>query len=112
MLPGADAQGTLTADAGTMGALPRHAMQPQGALDPEKARQIRFMRAMERAVSGIQFESGLWLAQFDASRGTRSRSGAASRLLLATAPQSVPEASSEPLALVRALVLDAAYQLK
>ena len=112
MLPGANAQGTLTADAGTMGALPRQSIQPQGALDPEKARQIRFMRAMERGVSGVQFESGLWLAQFDTSRGTRSRSGAASRLLLATAPQSVPEASSEPLALVRALVLDAAYQLK
>ena len=112
MLPGANAQGTLTADAGTMDALPRQAMQPQGALDPEKAGQIRFMRAMERGVGGVQFESGLWLAQFDTSRGTRSRSGAASRLLLATAPQSVPEASSEPLALVRALVLDAAYQLK
>jgi len=112
MLPGANAQGTLTADAGTMGALPRQTMQPQGALDPEKARQIRFMRAMERAVCGVQFQSGLWLATFDTSRGTRSRSGAPSRLLLATAPQSVPEASSEPLALVRALVLDAAYQLK
>jgi uncharacterized protein (DUF1800 family) len=112
MLPGANAQGTVAADAGTMGAVPRQAIQAQGALDPEKARQIRFMRAMERGVSGVQFESGLWLAQFDASRGTRSRSGAASRLLLATAPQSVPDASSEPLALVRALVLDAAYQLK
>jgi hypothetical protein len=112
MLAGANAQGTVAADAGTMGAVPRQAIQAQGALDPEKARQIRFMRAMERGVSGVQFESGLWLAQFDASRGTRSRGGAASRLLLATAPQSVPDASSEPLALVRALVLDAAYQLK
>ena len=112
MLPGANAQGTLTANAGTMGAVPKQAIQAQGALDPEKARQIRFMRAMERGVSSVQFESGLWLTQFDASRGTRSRSGAASRLLLATAPQSVPDASSEPLALVRALVLDAAYQLK
>jgi uncharacterized protein (DUF1800 family) len=112
MLPGANAPGTVTADAGTMGAVPRQAIQAQGALDPEKARQIRFLRAMERGVSGVQFESGLWLAQFDSSRGTRSRSGAASRLLLATAPQSVPEPTSEPLALVRALVLDAAYQLK
>ena len=112
ILPGANAQGTLTVDAGTMGALPRQSIQSQGALDPEKARQIRFMRAMERGVSSVQFESGLWLTQFDASPGTRSRTGAASRLLLATAPQSVPDASSEPLTLVRALVLDAAYQLK
>jgi hypothetical protein len=67
---------------------------------------------MERGLSSVQFESGVWLAQFDASRGTRTRSSAASRLLLATAPQSVPDSSSEPLALVRALVLDAAYQVK
>src|SRR6202165_3178812 len=32
MLPGANAQGTLTADAGTMSALPRQSIQPQGAL--------------------------------------------------------------------------------
>ena len=112
MLPSAYAQTPVSADAGMMGGVPRQAIQPQGALDPEKARQVRFMRAMERGVSGVQFASGVWLAQFDASRGTRSRSGAASRLLLATAPQSVLDASSEPPALVRALVLDASYQLK
>jgi uncharacterized protein (DUF1800 family) len=112
MLPGANAQTPVTADAGMMGAVPRQTMQLQGAPDPEKARQVRFMRAMERGISGVQFESGVWLAQFDASRATQSRSGAASRLLLAMAPQSVPDTSSEPLALVRALVLDASYQLK
>jgi hypothetical protein len=112
MLPVANAQGTVTADAGTMGAIPRQAIQAAGPLNPDKARQVRFMRAMERGVSDVPFESGAWLAQFDASRQTRSRSGAASRLLLATAPQAVPDASSEPLAMVRALVLDAAYQLK
>lgn len=112
MIPGANAQGPVAGDAGMTGAVPGQANQPQVALDPEKARQIRFMRAMERGMSSVQFESGVWLAQFDASRGTRTRSSAASRLLLATAPQTVPDASSEPLALVRALVLDAAYQVK
>ncbi len=70
------------------------------------------MREMERGMSGVTFESGVWLAQFDTARGTTGRNGAASRMLLATAPQAAPDANSEPLALVRALVLDAAYQLK
>jgi uncharacterized protein (DUF1800 family) len=112
MQAGGNGQGAVTADSGMTGALPRQAIQPQGALDPDKARQIRFMRAMERGVSGVQFESGVWFAQFDASRGTSSRNGAATHFLLATAPQSAPDPGSEPLALVRALVLDAAYQLK
>jgi len=112
MVPGANALGPAGRDAGMTSPVPRQANQPQVALDPEKARQIRFMRAMERGMSSVQFESGVWLAQFDASRGTRTHGSAASRLLLATAPQSVPDASSEPLALVRALVLDAAYQVK
>jgi uncharacterized protein (DUF1800 family) len=84
----------------------------QGALDPDKARQIRFMRAMERAMSSVQFDSGAWFAKFDPARGSTNRNGAATRLLLATAPQSVQDPGGEPLALVRALVLDAAYQLK
>jgi hypothetical protein len=112
MIPGANAQEPVGGDVGMTGAVPRQVNQPQVALDPEKARQIRFMRAIERGVSSVQFESGVWLAQFDASRGTRTRSSVASRLLLATAPQTVPDASSESLALVRTLVLDAAYQVK
>ena len=112
MLPGAYAQAATTSDAPMMGTIPKQAVQPQGALDHDKARQVRFMREMERGMSGVPFESGVWLAQFDASRGTATRGGAASRMLLAAAPQSAPDASSEPLILVRALVLDAAYQLK
>ncbi|MEP6997788.1 MAG: DUF1800 domain-containing protein [Betaproteobacteria bacterium] len=109
-LSGADAQAMVN-DASINAIIPRHAVQPQGALDPDKARQARFMRAMERGMSSIPFDSEAWLAQFDASRGASSRGGAAARLLLATAPQS-PQDASEPLALVRALVLDASYQLK
>jgi hypothetical protein len=95
-----------------MRAIPRQAIQPQGALDPDKARQVRFLREMERGMSGVPFQSSVWLAQFDASRGTASRSSAASRMLLAAAPQAVPDAGSEPMAQIRALVLDAAYELK
>jgi uncharacterized protein (DUF1800 family) len=112
MLAASDAQGPAAADAGMMRAIPKQVVQPQGALDPDKARQVRFMRQMERGMSGVPFQSGVWLAQFDASRGTASRSSAASRMLLAAAPQAAPDASSEPMAQIRALVLDAAYELK
>jgi uncharacterized protein (DUF1800 family) len=112
MLPSSYAQGNVSTDAAMGRAVPKQAIQPQGALDPDKARQVRFTRAMERGMSGVTFESNVWLAQFDASRGAGSRNGAASRLLLATAPQSPPDASSEPMAQIRALVLDATYQLK
>jgi uncharacterized protein (DUF1800 family) len=110
--PGTYAQATVAGDMAMTGAIPRQAVQPQGAIDPDKARQARFMREMERGMSGVSFQSGVWLAQFDTAGGGTGRNNAASRMLLATAPQSAPDASSEPLALVRALVLDAAYQLK
>jgi uncharacterized protein (DUF1800 family) len=110
--PGSYAQGTVAGDTGMTGAVPKQAVQSQGAIDPDKARQARFMREMERGMSDVPFQSGVWLAQFDTARGATGRNGAASRMLLATAPQSAPDANSEPLALVRALVLDASYQLK
>jgi Protein of unknown function (DUF1800) len=107
-----DARGAVTADGGMTGALPNQETAQQAAIDPDKARQIRFMRAMERGMSSVRFDSGAWFAQFDSARASDGRRGAATRLLLATAPQSLPDASGEQLALVRALVLDAAYQLK
>jgi uncharacterized protein (DUF1800 family) len=110
MTPGVNAL-AMANDAGSNAMIPKQAVQPQGALDPEKARQVRFMRAMERGMSSVSFESDVWLAQFDASRGTRSRGSAATRMLLATAPQS-PQDTGEPMAQIRALVLDASYQLK
>ena len=112
MVAVAGAPGAAIAEVAMTGAVPRQAIQPQGAVDPEKARQVRFLRAMERGMSGIPFSSDAWMAQFDASRGANSRNNSASRLLLATAPQSIQDAGGEPLAQVRALVLDAAYQLK
>ena len=87
MIPGANAQGPVGGDAGMTGAVPGQSTQPQVALDPDKARQIRFMRAMERGVSSVQFDSGAWLAQFDAvARDEHAAAARATRLLLATAP--------------------------
>ena len=109
---GADPQGAVIVDAGMMGAVPKQAVQPQGALDPDKMRQVRFMRAMERGMSSVAFESDAWMAQFDQSREGKSRGGGATRLLLAAAPQSLPDQNGDSMAQIRALVLDAAYQVK
>jgi uncharacterized protein (DUF1800 family) len=112
MLAGSYPLSAQAADVRSMSAVPKQALQPQGAVDPDKARQARFMREMERGMRSVPFESGVWLAQFDTSRGTVSRSDAASRMLLAATPQSRPDMSNDSLTLVRGLVLDAAYQLK
>ena len=91
--------------------MPRQALQ-QGELDPEKARQIRFMRAMERGMQSVQFDSAKWMSQVSSAPDPARRAADAERVLLATAPQAEPDAPGDPLALVRSLVLDAAYQLK
>jgi len=66
---------------------------------------------MERGVSNIHFDAARWLAQLPgetaAERGKRAQ-----RLLLAVAPQQTIDLSADAPALVRSLVLDAAYQLK
>src|SRR5204863_491636 len=58
----------------------------------------------------VQFDSNAWLAQLD--RNERSRTDAATRLLLGCAPQGAADPTNAPLAMVRQIVLDAAYQLK
>jgi hypothetical protein len=78
--------------------------------ESEVARRIRFLRAMERGLKSVQFDSVAWLAQFDTTE--HARADAATRLLLAYAPQAAADPASAPLAMVRQIVLDAAYQLK
>ena len=74
------------------------------------ARRIRFMRAMDRGLRSVRFDSDVW---FGSLKGpVEARSAAASRVLLAYAPQSEIEPAGESLAIVRQIVLDAAYQLK
>jgi uncharacterized protein (DUF1800 family) len=92
--------------------LPRQAIAPAGAPDQDKMRQIRFLRAMDRGLTSIQFDSTAWLAQFKSAPDAVRRTDAVTRLLVATAPQTTPDPHSEPLVLVRGIVLDAAYQLK
>jgi uncharacterized protein (DUF1800 family) len=91
---------------------PKQTMLPTGAQDPDKMRQIAFRRAMERGLDSVQFDSTNWFAQLGTPADPMRRSAAATRLLLATAPQVAPDPNSEPLALVRGLVLDVTYQLK
>ncbi|MEO8738868.1 MAG: DUF1800 domain-containing protein [Casimicrobiaceae bacterium] len=91
---------------------PKQAIAPNGAQDDEKFRQAQFRRAMDRGVTGMQFDSAAWFAQFGAGADGTRRSNDAARLLLATAAQIPPDPHSEPLALVRGIVLDVSYQLK
>jgi hypothetical protein len=89
---------------------PRQVNAVGGVPESDAERQIRFMRAMDRGFRSVQFESEPWLAELHATDATRV--DVAMRLLLACAPQSAPDPASEPLAMVRHIVLDAAYQLK
>ena len=78
--------------------------------DSELARKIRFMRAMERGMNSVHFDSDAWFGQLKAV--SDDRAAAATRVLLAYAPQAQPDPGGEPLAMVRRIVLDASYQLK
>jgi hypothetical protein len=85
---------------------------PSPAADEtEQARRARLMRAVDRGMRSVQFNSAAWFAQWKAPVDAQKRNDDAVRLLFAVAPQTPPQAS-EPLALVRELVLDAAYELK
>ena len=87
------------------------AVTPQDAADDEKGRQQRFRRRMERALASVHLDSARFLAQFSGTTA-EARAQTAQRLLLATGPQQAPDRNADSLALVRELVLDAAYQLK
>jgi uncharacterized protein (DUF1800 family) len=84
----------------------------QASPDPgsELARKIRFMRAMDRGLKSVHFDSEAWFETIQSQSATRAAT--AGRLLLAYAPQGKIDARAEPLALVRQIVLDSAYQLK
>ena len=98
------------APAEAMESLPKQVVAAGGDQLSDDERQIRFLKAMDRGLRSVQFESATWLAQLKATDVTRT--DAAMRLLLAYAPQSAPDPASDPLAMVRHIVLDAAYQLK
>jgi len=59
----------------------------------------------------VQFDSAAWFAQWKAPADANQRNDDAVKLLFAVAPQTAPQAT-EPLAMLRELVLDAAYELK
>jgi uncharacterized protein (DUF1800 family) len=93
-----------------MAQLPKQVVATDGVQDADNERRARFQQAMDRGLRSVRFESDTWLAQIKTTDVTRT--AAATRLLLAYAPQSPPDPNSEPLAMVRHIVLDAAYQLK
>jgi uncharacterized protein (DUF1800 family) len=90
--------------------VPKQVIATDGLQGSDAERRTRFMRAMDRSLRSVQFQSETWLAEIRATDATRVQ--AATRLLLAYPPQSPPDPTSEPLAMVRHIVLDAAYQLK
>ena len=96
---------------GQSSAAPMKLVVAGGAIDVDAAQRQRFLERMERGVSNIHFDAAGWLAQFPgetaAERGRRAQ-----RLLLAVAPQQTVDLAADPSAVVRSLVLDAAYQLK
>jgi hypothetical protein len=102
------------ASAGPMpAALPESVSSQAAGKDPEQARRLRLMRAVDRGVRSVQFDSAAWFAQWKAPRDAQGRNADAVRLLFAVAPQTPPPSQGiESVALVRELVLDAAYQLK
>jgi len=79
--------------------------------ETDQARRARSMRAVDSGIRSVQFDSVAWFAQWKAPADAQKRNDDAVRLLFAVAPQTPPQAS-EPLAMLRELVLDAAYELK
>jgi len=93
-----------------MAPVPKQVLAADGVQEADAERRTRFLRAMDRGLRSVQFQSDTWLAELRATDATRVQ--AATRLLLAYPPQSAPDPTSDPLAMVRHIVLDAAYQLK
>jgi len=81
------------------------------ANDDESARARRVRREIERALEALHFDSARYFAAFPGT-DSRARAQAVQRLLLATAPLAPPDYDADSLTFVRALMQDAAYQLK
>ncbi|MEO5701177.1 MAG: DUF1800 domain-containing protein [Casimicrobiaceae bacterium] len=94
-----------------MSAAPRAVLAASSPGDAGSVRRERFARAMERGLDGVQFDSARWMARLGGTT-VSERHAAAVRLLLPVAPQQPLDLAAEPLTLVRAAMLDVAYQLK
>ena len=76
----------------------------------ERSRTLRFQRALERGLKRVRFDGAAWFDSLAAAPDARAAT--ARRVLLAYAPQSDTEPNADTLAVVRQIVLDAAFQLK
>jgi uncharacterized protein (DUF1800 family) len=87
-------------------------MPPAMAMgDGDAARRQRYARQMERGLATVHFDSDAWMARMPGATPVE-RARSAQRLLLPVEPQHATDLSADSLAVVRGLVLDAAYQLK
>ena len=82
-----------------------------GVPSTENARRQRLAREMDRGLSSLHFDSARFMAQFPGA-SPAEQAAWAQRLLLAVLPQQPVDPTADPLAVVRGLALDAAYQLK
>jgi len=89
---------------------PRGSPAP-GAASADGVRQQRLTRQMERGVTSLHFDSADFMTRFPGA-APDERAMWAQRLLLAVAPQLPTDPAAGSLAVVRGLMLDAAYQLK
>src|SRR5581483_5744837 len=90
---------------------PRQVIAANGIVDEDKLRAQRFARQVQRGLASVHFDSARWMAAFP-GRNARERNDGSERLLLATAAQQAPDSTTDPLSFVRAILLDAAYQVK
>jgi len=77
----------------------------------DAVRAQRFLQAMQRGVARVNFDSARFMAEQPGATPAVRAQGA-QRLLLATAPLAPPDPDADSLRVVRALLLDPAYQVK
>ena len=107
-----DAPASMMASMPSDERVPRATVAPQGA-NEEQARAQRFMQAMDRGLRNVQFDAAQWVARRPGATPTEKMQSAQS-LLLPIEPVTAepPRLDTDAVALVRATLLDPAYQLK
>ena len=96
--------------AGTDTTAPRAA---PGVTDADQLRAQRFARQVDRGVRNVRFDAAAWIARRDGPSGVAKRQSAHALLLpLPPFAAEAPAFGNDPLAFVRATLLDPAYQLK
>jgi uncharacterized protein (DUF1800 family) len=77
----------------------------------DRQRSQRFARAMDRGLRSLRFDSGAWIAGHPGATPSDKRAYAVQLLIAIDTPPAVPDDANSA-ALVRAVLLDPAFQLK